>query len=53
MTTIRTRLAQNEKRILKERTIFLARKMLENDIRKEGVQKITGLSTKEIEKILK
>lgn len=51
MTTIRTRLAQNDKKILRENTIVIAKKMIENGIKKELIQKITGLSINTINKI--
>ena len=51
MTTIRTRLVENDKKKLKGRTIEIAKKMLENGIKKELVQKITGLSINTINKL--
>lgn len=61
MTTIRTRLAQNDKKILKEgieqgtllMAELVAKRMLSNGINKETIQKITELSVEKLEEIEK
>ncbi len=52
MTTIRTRLVQNEKKILKENTIVIAIKLLNMGLNKEQIQQATELSNKDLDKII-
>ena len=60
MTTIRTRLAQNERKKIKEgieqerrnRILIIAKKMLSMGLNKEQIQEATDISSKDLEKII-
>ena len=52
MTTIRTRLAQHDKKLIQQGRIQVAKRLLNMGYDKEQVQKASGLTKKQFDKLI-